>query len=167
MTEPAHVPAPGSRVHAAAHAAAQAAPRTASQPPQEAPGAVASVPVHHTAPAPVYTAPASEGNYGTVMIPVSAAGAASVQRVLPRDDDRVQAWLVATDGPVIVATALETAQNPANAGLTGYAASGAWIPQGLLIPVTHREPVYACNPSTSAAVHVSVLAQTGGAAQSE
>jgi hypothetical protein len=163
MTEMTHTPAPGSRVHAAQHAQQQAAPPAAPTAPPAAAGAMTPVPVRHTQPEPVYRAPSRHGNYSTVIVPASATLAAGMQRLLPRDDERVAAWILPADGPVIVATSKGLAENPANVGLTTYAASGAWVPQGTLIPVTHRETVYACNPSTSAVVHVSVFTETGGA----
>lgn len=161
MTETTFVPAPGSRVHAAQHAAEQAAAPAAPQPPAGPPaGAMTAVPVRHTEPAPVYTAPARFASYSTVLVPASSGNVPGTARLLPRDDERVTAWILPIDGPIIIASTIEQAQDPANIG--GTYPSGAFAPAGGY-PVTHREPVYACNPSTSASVRVSVMVERGGA----
>ena len=63
-------------------------------------------------------------------------------------------------GQIVIATSLEQAQDPANVG--GTFPSGGYMPAGGY-QVTHREPVWACNTSTTATCRVAVMVETGGA----
>lgn len=148
-----YIPHPGSRLDAMATAEA------AVTHPSHAVAAEFAVDMK---PRPVKTvrAPSAHASYYTVVIPASTATTASVRQILPRDDTRVIAYIQPVDGPVIVATTIEQAQDPVNIAATFP--TGAYSPVGGYT-VTHREAVYACNPSTSASCRVAVLAETGGA----
>jgi hypothetical protein len=149
---------PGGRIDRAENAIEQATPHHL---PAEVPVTVtSSVPVHAEKPLRTVNAASAHANYFTITLSASTGGIPAVQQILPRDDDRVVAYLMPIDGPVIIATTLEQAQDPTNVGGTypsGITGSGTYR-------VSHREPVYAANPSTSATMRISVMVESGGAA---
>jgi hypothetical protein len=115
--------------------------------------------VRHEGPVKAVRAASRIAAYSTVTLQPSAGGVPATARLLPRDDERVIAWILPIDGPVIIAPTLEQAQDPSNIG--GTYPSGAYAPPGGY-QVTHRESVYACNASTTATCRVSVMVETGG-----
>jgi hypothetical protein len=160
MTQMIHDPAPGSRHAAAASAAAQAGELAElEQPAAEPQPAFTAVPVRHEGPVRTLRAASRTAAYSTVTLPASATLAPGVAQLLPRDDERVIAWILPIDGPIIIAPSKEQAQDPSNIG--GTYPSGAYAPAGGY-PVTHREQVWACNPSTTITCRVSVMIETGG-----
>jgi hypothetical protein len=134
-----------------AHQAAVAEPVSDVQP----------VPVSHAGPQPVYRVPARHGNYSTILIAASTATVPAVARLLPRDDERVIAYVLPIDGPIVIASSKEQAQDPAN--VIASVPSGGYAPVGGY-PVTHREEVWAANVSTSTTCRVAVMIETGGGA---
>jgi hypothetical protein len=163
---PGHAAVPGGRIAGARGAAAQAQPDPVAVAVAQAAAAgqapaMAPVPVRGAEPLATINAAAAEGRYFTVVLPASTVLAPGVRPILPRDDSRVCAWILPIDGPIIVATSLEQAQDPTNVG--GIYPSGQYMPAGGY-PVTHREPMWACNPSTTSTCRVSVMVETGGAA---
>lgn len=161
MTEPAFH---DSATAAAARATAGEQPDLSQgTPPAPLTGEMTAVPVRHDGPVRALRAAARTAAYSTVVLPASSSGAVTtpgVARLLPRDDERVIAWILPIDGPIIVAPTLEQAQDPTNVG--GTYPSGSYAPPGGY-RITHREQVWACNPSTTATCRVSVMVETGGA----
>jgi hypothetical protein len=163
---PGHDAVPGGRIDRARRAAAQAQPEAldvaaiqaqlAGQQP-----AIQPVPVSASDALPVINAAAAHGNYFTVILPISTTLAPGVRQLLPRDNDRVRAFIIPVDNAIIAATTLEQAQDPTNVG--GTFPSGNYMPAGGY-EVTHCEPVWACNTSTSATCRVAVMVETGGPA---
>jgi hypothetical protein len=142
-------PHPGSRIDATQRAAAAAEPGTSREMHEQGPDMMA-VPVTVQG-----QAPAINGRYSVITISASTASVVSVRQLLPYDDCRQVAHIIPIDGAIIVSTSKEQAQDPANVGGT-YPSAGFPVP-----PIRHREAVWACNPSTSAAVRVSVAVETG------
>lgn len=103
---------------------------------------------------------ALHGAMFTVTIPASAAGAPSVKQLLPQDAQRKTAYVMPLDAPVIIGNSREQVTDPGNIG--GSYPQGGYL-NGWSPPIRHREPVWACNTSTSVACRVSVMVDTGGA----
>jgi hypothetical protein len=119
--------------------------------------------VHHAGPQPVVNAPSAHSAYYTVVIPASTAGQpASTAQLLPRDDHRVRAWVQPIDGPIIVAQKAEIVESPQNVG--GAYPSGAYGPAGGYL-ITGRDALVAANPSTTISCRVSIMTETGAAAE--
>lgn len=157
--------APGSRRAASESAQWRAAPNAddvaRSQPAADQQNMV-PVPVTHQGPVRTVNAASRRGNYSTAVLAESTALAPAVVQLLPRDDERIVAWITVTSGDAVLATSLEEAQNPMNTGTVAY--SGAYIPSGTApVEVRHREPVWAANASTSSTCQIAVMAETGGA----
>jgi hypothetical protein len=155
---PVHMP-PGGRTRAAQNAREQSAPVPVPQAPDIS-ATLLPVPVRAGEVLPTTPWPSAHGSYFTVTIPASSAGIPSTRQLLGRDQLRQRAVIMPIDGAVIVATSLEEAQDPNNAGVDTPAGGYAAMP----FEVFHQETVWAANPSVTAAVRVSVAVEQGGPA---
>jgi hypothetical protein len=156
-----HIPAPGSRVHAAQRAEEDATPDAthvaAAQKAQPGTG-IDPVPVSAETPLPVISAPAQHAVYTTVTIPASTSTVPSVRQLLPRDYNRQVAFINPIDAAIVISNSKEGAQDPQNLGTYP---SGTYT-NGGSPPIRNSEPVWAMNTSTSTSCRVSIIVETDG-----
>jgi hypothetical protein len=79
------------------------------------------------------------------------------RRLLPRDERREQAQILAVDADIVIAESEEMASNANNQVAGVPQPIGFYLSKGLLLPVRNQDAVWVANTSSSSANRVSVL----------
>lgn len=95
-----------------------------------------------------------QGSYFTMVV---STGTNPVDQLLPRDYDRVEAYVYAADEPVVLAQSREMAGNPANQASNVPVPVGYYLPTGAGVTVRNCDELWvAATSATAGRVSVAV-----------
>lgn len=99
----------------------------------------------------------SGGHQGVHFTVAVSTAVNAVQQLLPRDYDRIEAKILSTTQPVILAQSKEMAESPGNSAATITQPSGSYLPSGLDRTIRNCDEVWvAATAATTTLVSVIV-----------